>query len=105
MLALGCSHRPAIQTAATPPGDPVDVRHAVRALAKNFCGTCHQASLPSAKPAALAIFNLDADDWWSTLTAARLRGGFTRRLESRLDSGELQLLRAFVEHEVALRTK
>ena len=32
------------------------------------CGTCHRSDLPTAKPGALAIFDLTKDMWWVTLT-------------------------------------
>ncbi|MFZ2652921.1 MAG: hypothetical protein WA210_22705, partial [Burkholderiaceae bacterium] len=90
---------------AGPVADTVALRERVRGWARSYCGSCHMASLPSAKPAALAIFNLDADAWSSTLSAARLEGGFTRRLNRRLDEAGREQLRAFVEYEVALRKK
>jgi mono/diheme cytochrome c family protein len=89
--------------AAPPPADTLLLRQRLRELAKVHCGSCHQASLPTAKPAALAIHNLDADDWPATLSAAQLERGFTRRLEARLDDQDRRWLRAFVESEVALR--
>lgn len=75
----------------------------MRAYSKTHCGTCHQSSLPTAKPAALAIYNLDRDDWATMLTAERLRNGFPRRLNARLDGGGCSRLRAFIEAELALR--
>lgn len=103
-----CAQRPvaserAEAVAAAPPADPLLVRQRLRDLAKTHCGNCHQASLPTAKPAAVAVHNLDADDWPATLSAAQLEGGFTRRLSGRLDDTDRRWLRAFVEQEVALR--
>ncbi len=121
LLLAACSHRPAPPTglpaslpaasppssanAAAAPADTLALRAQIRGLAKTHCGTCHQATLATAKPAALAIYNLDAEDWSSTLTAARLEGGFTRRLNARLNERDRELLRAFVGNEVALRRK
>jgi mono/diheme cytochrome c family protein len=108
-VALGCVHRPTFDAKPTfeakpvPPGDHLAAREQVRSFAKTYCGACHQASLPTAKPAALAIFNLDAEDWSSTLTTERLTGGFSRRLNARLDAAGRQQLRAFVEGELARR--
>ena len=31
------------------------------------CGTCHRSDLPTAKPGALAIFDLTKEVWWATL--------------------------------------
>ena len=33
------------------------------------CGNCHRSDLQTAKPAALAIFDLSKDVWWATLSA------------------------------------
>lgn len=113
LLLAACSHRP-LSPAATPassptpsaaPADTQALRAQVRGFAITHCGTCHRATLATAKPAALAIYNLDAEDWSATLTAARLEGGFTRRLNARLNERDRELLRAFVANEVALRRK
>ena len=101
-VAIGCMHQPPFEAKPLASGDHLAVREQVRGYAKTHCGVCHQASLPTAKPAALAIFNLDAENWSSTLTAARLRGGFPRRLNPQLDEGGRQQLRAFIEAELAL---
>ena len=84
-------------------GELEDVRGKVRSFAQTHCGKCHIASLPTAVPGALRIYNLDAADWSSTLTAAQLRNGFPRRLDPLLDAGGKQTLRAFIEAELALR--
>lgn len=78
-------------------------RDQVRGYARTHCGTCHMASLPTARPRALAIYNLDAEAWSSTLTAAQLRNGFPRRLNGRLDDEGKRQLRTFIEGELALR--
>ena len=31
------------------------------------CGSCHRSDLPTAKPGALAIFDLTRDAWWVTI--------------------------------------
>jgi hypothetical protein len=78
-------------------------REQVRGYARTHCGTCHIASLPTARPAALAIYNLDAKEWSSTLTAEQLRNGFPRRLNGRLDAEGQRHLQTFIEGELALR--
>lgn len=102
-VALGCMHQPPFEAKPLAPADHRAVREQVRGFAKTYCGACHQASLPTAKPAALAIFNLDAEDWSATLRSARLAGGFSRRLHARLDDAGRRQLRAYVESELALR--
>jgi mono/diheme cytochrome c family protein len=109
---LGCASRssaegttPASTSAAAPlmvVGDK-DIPERMRGIAKTHCGTCHQSTLSTAKPAALAIYDLDAPDWSAPLTTARLQGGFTRRLERQLKGDDLQIMRRFVEIEVARR--
>lgn len=112
----GCTHG-ARQAAPTPasvpapaqallaPAELLVVRAQIHAIATTHCGSCHRASLPTAKPAALAIYNLDAENCSSTLSAAQLEGGFTRRLFGRLDESGRRLLQAFVSNESALRRK
>ena len=110
-LALaGCAHvaspeaNPAAYEArALPPAELQRVRDQVREYARAHCGKCHIGSLPTARPAALRIYNLDADNWSSTLSAAQLRNGFPRRLDGKLDGTGKQALRAFIEAELALR--
>jgi mono/diheme cytochrome c family protein len=56
---------------ATEPPPVVDTRladHARDALVP-ACGSCHRSDLPSAKPAALAVFDLTKDPWWATINA------------------------------------
>lgn len=115
IATAGCAHLapPAAESPAPAPAsvqdpapaDPAALRDWARDVARLHCGACHIASRPTAKPAALAIYNLDAPDWPSTLSAERLRAGFTRRLNGRLDEAGQQRLRAFVESEIALRGK
>src|SRR5258705_9420455 len=102
-VLAGCARLPVYEPKALVPPELQTVRDQIRGYARTHCGTCHIASLPTARPAALAIYNLDANDWSSTLTAAQLRNGFPRRLNSQLDeAGKLQL-QAFIEGELALR--
>lgn len=103
-FVAGCALLPSYQPRALAAADHAAARDRVRADAKVHCGSCHQSSLPTAKPAALAIYDLDRDDWASMLTESRLRGGFPRRLNGRLDEGGRQQLRRFIESELALRT-
>jgi len=102
-LAPGCASVPTYQSRQVASLELTQVREQVRGYAKTHCGTCHTASLPTAVPAALAIYNLDAPAWSSTLTAAQLRNGFPRRLNGRLDDDGKQQLRTFIEGELALR--
>jgi mono/diheme cytochrome c family protein len=112
-----CGHRAAAGPAADPAAKPAtaavarapaspeagELRERMRSVITPTCGSCHRATLPTAKPAAIAIYNLDAPDWSATLTAAQLEGGFARRLERALDDEGRALMRRFVVQEVALR--
>jgi hypothetical protein len=102
---VGCVHAPAPPRQPIASHDTQALRERIRDHAKQHCGRCHIASLPSARPAALAIFNLDAEAWSSTLSVAQLEGGFPRRLNARLDEAGRLELRAFLEHEIALRKR
>ena len=102
-LITGCARLPTYEPQALGSSELKTAREQVRGFAKTHCGTCHTASLPTAVPAALAIYNLDAGEWSSTLTAAQLRNGFPSRLNGRLDDDGKRQLRTFIEGELALR--
>jgi hypothetical protein len=63
------SDAPAAFAAADPrdapaAADPRDAtRRAAHAVLVEYCGSCHEGHRPTAKPAALAIFDLDQPDW------------------------------------------
>lgn len=48
------------------------------------CGGCHRSDLPSAKPGALAIFDLTKDSWWETIKAEQF-DGLLRRVRGSSD--------------------
>jgi hypothetical protein len=102
-VAAGCATVPAYQARQVASGELQQAREQVRGYAKTHCGACHIASLPTAVPAALKIYNLDASEWSSTLTAEQLRNGFPRRLNGRLDEDGRRHLKTFIEGELALR--
>jgi hypothetical protein len=53
---------PALRHATSPPS--ADGLHAaVHDVLAQRCGECHEGSRPSAKPEALAVFDLDRPDW------------------------------------------
>jgi hypothetical protein len=103
-LLAGCATAvPTYEPRSVASAELEQVRERVRVHAKTHCGKCRIASLPTALPAALAIYNLDARAWSSTLTAGQLRNGFPRRLLRRLDEDGKRELKAFIEAELALR--
>jgi CubicO group peptidase (beta-lactamase class C family) len=99
----GCARLPAYEAKSVAPTELEVAREQVRGYARTHCGRCHMASLPTALPRALAIYNLDADRWSSTLTAAQLRNGFPRRLNPQLDDEGKRQLQVFIAGELALR--
>jgi len=103
LVVIGCTPLPKFEAGALQSSELHAVREQVRDYARTHCGTCHIASLPTARPAALAIYNLDAAEWSSTLTAAQLRNGFPRRLNGKLDEAGKEQLKKFIEAELALR--
>ena len=102
-IAAGCARLPVYEPRALASSELQAVREQVRGYARTHCGKCHIASLPTAVPAALAIYNLDAREWSSTLTASQLRNGFPRRLHGQLDDDGKRQLKIFIEAELALR--
>ena len=103
LFVAGCARLPTYEPKALGSPELQVAREQVRGYARTHCGACHIASLPTARPAALAIYNLDAREWSSTLTAAQLRNGFPRRLNGQLDAEGKRHLQTFIEGELALR--
>ena len=62
------------------------------------CGTCHRSDLPTAKPGALAIFDLTKDVWWATLTEEH-DAGLLRRVKgsSAIPDEDKHAVEAFLE--------
>jgi hypothetical protein len=80
-LACDSDRTPPNWTAAPAPA-PAPALEPLRARAHQVlssrCGTCHEGHRASAKPAALAIFDLDRDDWPSRFDEARFSTAFGR---------------------------
>jgi hypothetical protein len=68
-------------TVAPPPVAP-DPRQATRLAAHDVlaehCGECHEGHRPTAKPAALAVFDLDKPDWPARFDDHRYQTALTR---------------------------
>ncbi len=71
-----------VEVAAPPPKNPWS--GAARDALVAPCGRCHQSSLPTADPKALAIFDLDQPEWSATMSREQLEalGGRARRSSS-----------------------
>jgi len=86
----GCSEQQA-EGISLPDDDLAALRSEVRSLLKPGCGSCHTASLPTAKPAAVAVFDFLKDDWSSGMTVSQLKGlssrssGFAEGPRSKVD--------------------
>jgi uncharacterized membrane protein len=53
---------------------PVDkLNTAVREIVQQHCGSCHDGSLQTAKPAALKVFDLREDDWTARMSDEQVR--------------------------------
>jgi hypothetical protein len=70
----------------------------VRTLIRPHCGSCHTGSLPSAKPKAVAVFDLDTREFQARMTRAQL-DAFIGRLSGKLDDAGQAVVRVFVEVE------
>jgi hypothetical protein len=77
------------------PGDYVALRDEVGKLASASCASCHRTSSPEAKPGALAIFDLDREDWPKTILPEH-HAGFRKRLASKADDATKQRIDAFL---------
>jgi hypothetical protein len=100
--SVGCAHgEPAVVRPLPPPKQDVS-REEVRLLGKRHCGTCHQGSIASAKPAALAVFDLDKECWSSRMSSAQLQG-FFERMNGELDDVTRPRVQAFVARVLARR--
>ena len=69
---------PAIGPAPAPRSDLVAIREDAHAVLSARCGDCHESHRTTAKPAALAIFDLDHADWPSRFDEARFAAGLRR---------------------------
>jgi hypothetical protein len=77
VAASGSEPAPRLQLAAV---DPTwdQIRTAAHAVLVAHCGECHEGHRSTAKPAALAIFDLDRADWPSRFDEGRFEAGLRR---------------------------
>ena len=107
LLLLAACIRSGPAPAAPPPVVPE--RHALlreqaRRLLTAPCGKCHVGSRPTARPAALAVFDLEQADWSARMSARQL-GSLQRRMDG-VEATALQReqLRQYVAVEQARRS-
>src|SRR5687767_14634855 len=84
-LAVGCAAPPPIPDRALPDDDYVALRTHMTELVGQHCGKCHIQSSPEAKPAALAIFDLEKESWPTDLWHDDHALSFQRRIAGNLD--------------------
>jgi mono/diheme cytochrome c family protein len=92
---LGCGAPPPIVPEALDPAAYAALRADVQALTAPHCGSCHDKTLPSSKPEALAIFDYTVEDWPMMLEEEQMPT-FQRRLGGSLDeAGDAKVARLF----------
>lgn len=99
-LAAGCSSVPPLVQKPLASADRTALRDSARELVRPSCGSCHTGSLPTAKPAALAVFDLEDEDFAAGMGEEELQV-FLRRAHGSLDEPGRALLRVFLEDELA----
>ena len=96
--------------AAPPVGDEEALKAST--IIDRYCGSCHRRSLPTAKPKALAVFDLSDASWTARMSEAQLREsvvrlagerGPTRSTPARPD--EVATVRAIVQKEILRRVR
>jgi hypothetical protein len=69
-----------------------------REILTRHCGKCHQGDLPTAVPAALAVFNLLEDPWYGRLTREQYDGMLMRiRGTNGIESADADVVEKFVD--------
>lgn len=94
---------PAVATPATSAVAAADPREATRRAAHDVlaqhCGECHESHRPTAKPKALAIFDLDQPDWPSRFDEHKYNSAL-KRLANQSDAARDAFI-AFRDAELA----
>jgi len=94
VIAPSNSATPAVATAASTTASAVDsadaapvvaaadprdaTRHAAHDVLAEHCGECHEGHRPTAKPKALAVFDLDKPDWPSRFDEHKFNSALKR---------------------------
>ena len=77
------------------------IRDAAHRVMSARCGECHESHRPTAKPAALAVFDLDQPDWPARFDAPRFDAGLRRFSDAAAE--ERQAFVALRDAELAAR--
>jgi mono/diheme cytochrome c family protein len=67
LASLAGYERAANRAAPPPPKMTAEIADHARDALVPTCGSCHRSDLPTAKPNALAVFDLTKDPWWATI--------------------------------------
>ena len=102
MSAGACTNVPPLVPNARPPERIDALRVDARAITAPKCGFCHIASLDSAIPEALAVFDYDQPAWTARMTAEQLND-FMKQITSSLDERTAPVVRELLEAELAAR--
>lgn len=94
ILGVGC------RAAAVEAGERNPLREQARNVLETSCGRCHDGALATAKPAALAIYDLSKPDFAARMTPAQLASAL-RRLEKQAPAADLAVFSQFVALELA----
>ncbi len=80
ILAFSCARYPSPQPGRLDLAEHARLRDEIRELIRPHCGSCHTRGLSTAKPRALAIFDLTETDWPTRMNREQLEHSFTGRL-------------------------
>jgi len=92
-----------IAHAAVANADRASLREEARAILRTHCGRCHDGAQATAKPAALAVFDLTSAAWADGLSDARLGKVIGRMEGSSAPAADRDKIKAFVDAERAAR--
>ena len=95
-----CSPHP-IEQKPIPIERAIALKDEVREIIRPDCGKCHTSSLPTAKPKAVQVFDLDKPEWASTMSVHQLEK-FGNRLNGLSDTLKSKVME-FVGTEMARR--
>jgi len=101
--ALLLGPRPALASARAVAKERVALRAEAHEILGAYCGKCHDSKLPTAKPSALAVFDLAQADWADRLTGERLEHILGRMESFGVPEPSRVRLRAFVAAEKRAR--
>jgi mono/diheme cytochrome c family protein len=75
----------------------------VRGLIEEHCGTCHNSTRQTAKPAALKVFDLNEDDWTASMSNDQLQKVMGRVNGVNLPPAKRQLVASFIKGKLEQR--